>query len=251
MARKSNASQPENPGNTEDNNALETALLTELEETLSQYDETTIIATESEKKISPEQLNTIIDKLAKNKEIDRSTAIVGMAALFRKGAANAGAPDSMEVDLLCPKTKRITSISRYDLVTVLQLVAGHKTIRKMAEAMAPQMIQGNLSLIEKNPLLNLQGDLANRINRKLFVRKEPPLTRKEAVCCATYAQWMPNLDELAESKRLASLLNEDLNARRKKNSAGDRKKSQKSEPPKTTKGGKKDRKKLFGDKSEN
>jgi hypothetical protein len=45
------------------------------------------------------------------------------------------------------------------------------------------------------------------------------LTREEAICCSTFSQWMPNLDDLANSKRLLSLLNaeQDLNARRKKN----------------------------------
>lgn len=239
------------PNVMDQNPETDTKFLNELQESLSQYDETTIIPNKAAKKVTTQQLNGIIEKISKNKEIDRSTTMLAVATLFRKGAANAGAPDTMEVDLVCPKTNRSTSISRYDLVTAMQLITGHRTIRKMAEAMAPQMVQANLALLEKDPLLNLQGDLANRINRKLFTRQQPALTRKEEICCATYTQWMPNLNELAESDRLANLLTEDLNARRKRNSArGKTQPPQKQGPNKTKNGKNQDRKKSPADKSE-
>lgn len=157
-----------------------------------------------------------MERIARTKEISKKTATLACADLFRKGAANAGAPDSMEVEIACPITKTTTTLSRYDIVMALQLTVGHKTVRKLAERLAPQMLEANLLLIKQNPLMDLKGDLANRINRKLVLRKEEPLTRQEEVCCATYAQWMPNLNELAESTRLKALLDEDLNSRRKK-----------------------------------
>jgi len=168
--------------------------------------------------VSYEQASNIMKRIARIKEIGVKAVSLAFASICLKGAANAGAPDSMEVEVRCPDTKITTTISRYDFVMGLYAETGNKNIRKLAECLAPYMIPANLELIKKNPLLNLKGDLANRINRKLSLRKESPLTRAEEVCCATYAQWMPNLNELANSERLKGLLEEDLNARRKRNS---------------------------------
>jgi hypothetical protein len=88
----------------------------------------------------------------------------------------------------------------------MQIVLGHNNIRRLAEAMAPTIIAANLQRIERNSSLDLKGDLANRINRKLMNKNQPMLTQKEQICCCTYSQWMPDLDTLAESKRLKSLL---------------------------------------------
>lgn len=203
---------------------------------LEEFSEDIIIKSESSKTVSLEQVNSVMERIAKTKEISKKTATLACAALFRKGAANAGAPDAMEVEVICPITKVTTTVSRYDIAMALQFTVGHKTVRKLAEALAPQMLTANLLLIKKNPLLDLRGDLANRINRKLSIRKEETLTREEEVCCATYAQWMPNLNEIASSTRLKSLLDEDLNARRKKKNKPVQSKSQSNNlNPKKTK----------------
>lgn len=189
---------------------------TEISDYLKDYNEDIIPKSESSKKVSLAQASSIMERIARIKDISKKTATLAVVELFRKGAANAGAPDSMEVEVRCPITGVTTSITRYDVVMALQSVTDHKTLRKLAETLAPQMLDANLQLIQQNPLMDRKGDLANRINRKLVLRKEDPLTRKEEVCCATYAQWMPNLNELAESTRLKALLDEDLNARRKR-----------------------------------
>lgn len=183
---------------------------------LSDLQDGMITSPKSKTDISKQQAKEILTKISKTKDISFKTAAIGVSALFRKGAANAGAADSMQVDVFCQDNKVATEISRYDLVMSLNAVAGHKNVRKLAETMAPEMVMANLELLKRNPLLDLKGDLANRINRKLFLRKEPALTREEEICCCTYTQWMPNLNELALSPRLKSLLEEDLNARRKR-----------------------------------
>lgn len=183
---------------------------------LSDLQEGMITSPKSKTDVTKKQAKEILTKISKTKDISLKTAAIGVAALFRKGAANAGASDSMQVDVLCQDSNVATEISRYDLVMSLNTVTGHKNVRKLAETMAPEMVMANLALLKRNPLLDLKGDLANRINRKLFLRKEPSLTREEEICCCTYTQWMPNLNELALSPRLKGLLEEDLNARRKR-----------------------------------
>nr|YP_009492355.1 hypothetical protein [Stauridium tetras]AWI68980.1 hypothetical protein [Stauridium tetras] len=199
----------------------------ELELELAEYDPNIIKKSESSKTINKEQVQQIIVRLQTYKNIGRKATVQAIAALFRKGAANARAADTMKVDVYCPETDTSIEITRYDMVMAIQSITGHKNIRKLAEAMAPEMISANLKIIQKNPLVDLKGDLANRISRKLSLRKEDPLTRAEEVCCCTYSQWMPNLNELANSKRLKSLLEEDLNARKKRQSKKSEKKQEK------------------------
>lgn len=188
-----------------------------LENILADYDDTIIKKSKSSKDLNKEEVMKILERIKLYKGIGLKATVSAVAALFRKGAANAGASDSLNVDILCPETGVAIEINRYDIVMAMQQVVNHKNVRKLAEAMAPEMISANLRLLEINPLLDLKGDLANRINRKLSLRKEPGLTRKEEICCCTYSQWMPNINELAGSKRLKGLLEEDLNARRKQN----------------------------------
>jgi len=185
-------------------------------ETLSKYETDIVITKDHSKTVPKDKIGEIMQRIANFKDIDSSTASIGTAALFRRGAANAGAADTMSIDIKCPIQNSVVEINRYDIIMALNSVVGHKNIRKLAESMAPEMIESNLLLLKKNPLLDLKGDLANRINRKLMLRKEESLTRKEEICCCTYTQWMPNLNELAESTRLRFLLEEDLNARRKR-----------------------------------
>jgi hypothetical protein len=129
----------------------------------------------------------------------------------------------MTIDVIRQETKVTTEVSKYDVIMALFSVTKHKTIRKLAEAMAPIMLQSNLAIIKRVPTADLRGDLANKINRRLLAKAKntpqgetppSPLTRQEEVCCCTYAQWMPNLNELANSDRLKALLDEDLMSRK-------------------------------------
>lgn len=196
------------PSNTTDNS---------LESILMDMDDSRIIK-KPVSVISREQVNEVIHRLSTLKGVSFKTMAHAIVALFRRGAANAGAPDSMGVEILCPETKQATELLKYEVSTILGAVTDQKNVRKLAETMAPEIISASLKLVKINPLMDLKGDLANRMNRKLSLRKEPSLTREEEICCCTYAQWMPNLNELANSTRLKNLLDEDLNARKKKTS---------------------------------
>lgn len=188
----------------------------EIEAYLTQTFDNPIVNREKVKTISKQQIKEIISRISKTHNVGMRTAYIATAELFRRGAANAGAPDSMFLELECQETGYATELRRYDLVMALYSVMGYKNLRKLAEAMAPEIVRANLNILNINPLADLKGDLANRINFKLHLRKEEALSRREEICCCTYTQWMPNLNDLAYSTRLKGLLEEDLNARRKR-----------------------------------
>lgn len=170
------------------------------------------------KTITPVQIGFTMDQLGRTKGIATQTAIRATSELTRKGAANARAKDTISVEIKCSETQNIAVISRYDLRMALYGVTRHKTIRKLAEAMAPMMLTANLEITRRVPTADLSGDLSSKINRNLAKKAQnvkegqnppEPLTRAEAVCCCTYAQWMPNLNELCGSNSLKSLMEED------------------------------------------
>lgn len=189
----------------------------DLEQQLLAIDDNILQKSKTSKSVSKEQVKKILERIQVYKGgIPLSYIMFGVTTLLRRGAANAGAANTIKVEINIPGKEKPVAILRYDIVMAMTQIVGHSNVRKLAEAMSPEMISVNLLKIKTNPFVDLKGDLANRINRKLFIRKEPALTREEEVCCCTYAQWMPNLNELAGSTRLKSLLEEDLNARRKK-----------------------------------
>jgi hypothetical protein len=173
-----------------------------------------------QKRLSLSETDQVLSRLAEAKFTDKATATRAVAELIRKGASNARAKDTMFVEIKCGKTGAPIEISRYDVVNCLFAICKHKTIRKLAEAMAPQLLKANLSIIQRVPTADLKGDLASVVNKNLLIAHRqskdkdasPPtlLTRPEEICACTYAQWMPNLNELAGSTRLSRLLEEDL-----------------------------------------
>lgn len=130
-------------------------------------DPTGVIRKQAAVEVTKEQAFQILNRVKKTKDIGLKATAIAVAALFRKGAANSGASDNMEVEAFCAETNSAVSIFRYDLVMAVYAVTGHKTLRKLAEIMAPDMIKANLELVKSNPTLDLKGDLAGRINRKL------------------------------------------------------------------------------------
>lgn len=187
----------------------EERLQKQLEENLSGLNDGEIL-TESPKEVSFIQADAVINRVAMTHSVSKKTASIAIVSLMRKGIANAGATDKISVQVKCMDTGTETVINRYDIGMALQAIVGHNNIRKFAEAIAPNVIKVDVKRVQENPQLNLKGDLANKINRKLIARKEPTLTRVEEVCCATYSQWIPNLNEYASSTRLKALLEQDL-----------------------------------------
>jgi hypothetical protein len=183
--------------------------------------------------MSKEEVQSTIEQLSSTLGIAFDTATRAAAHLFRKGAANARAK-YVTTQIECQVTKRIVTVSKYDIEMALHRTLQTKNVRKLAEAMAPDIIEGNLAIAKRVPTAELSGDLAQKINRKLLKQAQntaigitppPPLTLEEEICCCTYAQWMPNLNDLANSNRLKALLEEDYAESRTRRTA--RKKSTK------------------------
>ncbi len=137
-----------------------------------------------------------------------------MASLFRIGAANAGASESLSVRIISKGQEH--EITKNDVLFALSSVTGDTKIRKLAESLAPEIIAASITQLMRGEKADLKGDLANKINRILASRKETPLTAKEEISAATYAQWIPNLDEITGSTRLKKLLEDSSKSRKPK-----------------------------------
>ncbi len=200
--------------------------LPDLSEDLSKFPIANISGVERPQieKLSNEEINTLCEKIANLFGIANETAMAGICELIRRGAANAGTPTTFTVDLTCPQEKIAISISKYHIILILDRLEKKPTIRQLAETLSLTIVKSGLANAKKNPGIDQSGDLARRINTKLLIQKEKPLTSEEKVGCASYAQRIPNLDELCGSERLTSLLATDLEERLNSKQAGKPKK---------------------------
>ena len=104
-----------------------------------------------------------------------------------------------------------------DVKRAVELICKNKrSLRNLAQTLAPLIVRTGLKRYMINPKLDLSGDLAKKINNRLLVRKEKPLSNFERIGCASYAQCIPDLDKMCASDRLAHLLAEDLELRSKR-----------------------------------
>jgi hypothetical protein len=163
--------------------------------------------------VTKEQVKRVANKLALIFETSTTVALITIGMLLRKGAANKNTPPSLSVVILNNGTK--ITVSKYDLLNAMDRAIGHQRIKALAETMAPDIISSSFKLIEQNPNLGkqLMGDLARQINKQLMAQNKPTLTEKESICCASYCQYMEDLNTIAESTRLRELLIENLNNR--------------------------------------
>jgi len=146
--------------------------------------------------------------------IDSSTAAAAIGELIRRGGANASTPDSLNVEIYCPHNKVTACVEKREIVRIIKKYVSNKTMRNLAEGMAESIVLAGLSAVKSSSTAERPGDLAKKIENRVTFKKQTPLTREERVGLASYAQWLPNLDELCGSKRVKSLLAEDLDLRK-------------------------------------
>lgn len=147
-----------------------------------------------------EQLEKIIQILSVNLEISQDKALIGTILLFLQGAASAGAPLTMSIDLGGGKF-----IEKRNIITACSGAAGHQYIRRIAEALAIEI--GEFAYNN-----NLAGELAYRINSRLMAETGESLNEREMAFCSSFSQAIPNLSEIS-SERLTRLLAEDYQKR--------------------------------------
>lgn len=202
---------------------------------------------------TPEEIRSVGKATASAYGIAYPTAIRAIGEMIRRGGANASTPESFTVEIRCPETGNIAIVEKRDIVNFVTRHANGKSCRNLAEGMAEGIVKFGVLSVKANPSIDRPGDLAKKIDNRLKHKREPPLSPLERVGCASFAQWLPNLDELVESDRLSGLLAEDLEIRK----SGSRQRSTSSgksstetsssgskvtdsrKPPKKKKGGKK------------
>lgn len=148
-------------------------------------------------KITNDQIERIIKSISANLRINPEVSLVGMMLLFLQGAASSGSPLTMSIEIDQGKY-----IEKRNIVSACNLVTGHQYIRRIAEALAPEI--GKYA--NKN---NLKGELATRINNRLKAETGENLTHIEMSYCSSFSQSISNLAEITGSERLTKLLAED------------------------------------------
>jgi len=171
---------------------FEKAMETEIDDIAPNFRRKTIL--------SEEQIQKIIQAISLNLGLTEEKAVIGMSLLFLQGAASAGSPITMSIDLGEGKF-----IEKRNIIDACNLVTGHKFIRRIAETLALQI--GNFAYRNK-----LVGELGYRINNKFKAETGENLNEKELAFCSSFSQAIPNISEIT-SERLSKLLAEDYQKR--------------------------------------
>lgn len=150
--------------------------------------------------LSREQIGKIVQAIGTHLDISPDRVLISMYLLFLQGAASAGAPITMGVDLENGKC-----VEKRNIINACNLVMEHQYIRRIAETLA-------LDIGEFAYNNNLAGELAYRINNKFKAETGTSLTEREMAFCSSFSQAIPNLAEIS-SERLAKLLAEDYQKR--------------------------------------
>lgn len=125
--------------------------------------------------------------------------------MVRRGGSNASTPDSFAINIKCEEQNVVTSVSKRDISELVSRHANGKSMRNLAEGMSEAVVRFGVHLVGKHPGLDRPGDLAKKVDNRLSYEKLPPLTPAERVGCASYAQWLPNLNQIVGSvKKLVS-----------------------------------------------
>lgn len=198
-----------------------------------------------ENRCTPSEISNIAEAVRITHGIAKKSALAGMGELVRRGGANASTPESFHITIKCPEESVEANISKRDLTVHVARLANGKNMRNLAEGMAASIVRNGLFWSTKGYLL--PGDLAKKVSNRLAFEKQPPLSPAESVGCASYAQWLPDLDQLVNSDRLKSLLAKDLELRKQgrgqnKNKVPNQKGNENQSQAKTGKGKQKKKK---------
>lgn len=148
-----------------------------------------------------DQVEKIIESIKVSLEVTPDKVLIGMMLLFLQGAASAGTPLTMSVDLGNNKF-----IEKRNIVNACTLITGHPYIRRIAETLAIEI--GSFAYRNK-----LSGELANRINTRYKAETGNNLSDLEMAYCSSFSQTIPNLSEITKSENLSRLLAEDYQKR--------------------------------------
>lgn len=132
------------------------------------------IGTQS-KVLDNDKVHLVLNELARLHQIQPPSAGRALAELFGKGAANKGAPNSLEVIVLT-NSRQIACITKKSLLEAMGNIGlDPDHLRPLAKALAIPMGKYATKLWYCSKRL-IPGDLATTIDRRLFQQKKPPLT---------------------------------------------------------------------------
>jgi hypothetical protein len=164
--------------------------------------------------VEPADVTRIVDKIGLICSVARSTALYGLCEMIRKGGANNNTPQTFAIEIYCPNEQVWGEIQKRDVLRAIRAVCPDLNFKNLADTLAPDIIYNNVAKTETHPSGDFSGDLAKKIGIRLAATNRPPLTPKERAGCASFARYVPNLNELTASERLTALLAEDLEIRR-------------------------------------
>ncbi len=167
-----------------------------------------------ENRCTPAEIEAIVNATVSLYGVHESTALTSISEMVRRGGSNASTPDSFTIKIKCEEQNVIASVSKRDISELVSRHANGKSMRNLAEGISEAVVRFGVHLVRKHPGLDRPGDLAKKVDNRLSYEKLPPLTPAERVGCASYAQWLPNLNQIVGSDRLKSLLAKDLELRK-------------------------------------
>jgi len=188
----------------------------DLEKSLWDFPVEHIKVGEYSRDVTDQEVQTIVENVRTGYGVSYRTSLNGICEIIRRGMSAKGAPPSSCVEIYCPDEGTAAIFTKRDVDRSVELVCkGRRSLRDLAKKLAPFIVRTGLRRQMVNPSLDMSGDLAKKINNRLVVRQEESLTSSERVGCASYAQDIVGLDKLCSSNRLARLLAEDLELRKK------------------------------------
>lgn len=150
--------------------------------------------------LSEEDVNKVIEKIAKDIDTTKSLALAGTMLLMLKGAASGGTPQTLSVELQDGKI-----LAKRNVVAAYLSVTSNTYIRRLAESLAVEI--GEFAQAH-----NLPGELAQRINTAIKAESGEILTMNEMAWCSSFSQNIPDL-AYRSSDRVVKLLAEDYKKR--------------------------------------
>lgn len=150
--------------------------------------------------LSGDEIDSIIEKIAKELDISSEEALTGVMLLMLKGAASSGTPQTLSVLLKGGKT-----LAKKNVYAAYVSVTGNEFLRRLAEGLA-------VSIGEFAENFSLEGELSQRINTSLKAETGEILNAKEIAWCSSFSQNIPDLAKRS-SERLVKLLAEDYKKR--------------------------------------
>jgi len=154
-------------------------------EELPQKIETTIL---------PDTAHRIIITLGNNLQTDLTSTVRLIFLLFLRGAANKGAPDSLNSSLINNENK--ITLTKGQLLNVYKAFTGNSHLRRLAEYLATDI--SNFAAAN-----NIPGESVNRVSA-LLNRNEEPLSSEERSWCSSFNQKNP--DCINRFPRLSTLI---------------------------------------------